>query len=369
MKKICMVVFLLASLCICSLAMARDVDGVDVFAGNSLSMIASVDVSSLVNNKMVYENLDEGKWDSILVMLWIVFAAYYGEDTLELLGELDVDYRKDIKSIVFAGDMDGHACFLFDSTKSANDVWGKIMVSSSSRERSWTATAPVCTTEACAKARKHGKYDVVTFKKPYKKAVTGVLLSDERILFCDKGFDTNTVLDNVANPKTLKAADGVLYTAYSQTSAKADVRVAAKMTDVWRKDAAMLKLSDSISAADAEAFSLSADLKKGSVLDARVLAKSDKIASDAAAILQKEVASRISDPSLSSAIKVAASKKYLTLRMNLDDDQVVKVATWADKATDDFIEKSVKPLEGFAEAILIGVAILSIFSGNRGGWQ
>ena len=37
----------------------------------------------------VYENLDEGKWDSILVMLWIVFAAYYGEDTLELLGELD----------------------------------------------------------------------------------------------------------------------------------------------------------------------------------------------------------------------------------------------------------------------------------------
>ncbi len=55
MKKICMAACLAASLGICSLAMAKDIDGVDVFAGNSLSAIVNMDVPSIANNQLVYD--------------------------------------------------------------------------------------------------------------------------------------------------------------------------------------------------------------------------------------------------------------------------------------------------------------------------
>jgi len=303
MKKTCMAACLAISLGFCSTAMAKDIDAVDVFAGNSLSAIAYADISSLVNSKIINDAMDatgSNKNGSVMA-------------GLDELAKLGIDYKKDIKSAVIAVDVDMHSCMVIDASKSVKALWDKEMT----REGS-SVTA-------------YGNYQIVN-----ENGANGVLLSDKRVLICEGAFNIQTVLDNVAKPKALKSTDKVLYTAYSQTSAKADIRVAGKMIDSLRGDAAKARIKDGnivVSAADAESISVSLDFKKGISLDARALGKSDKIAADAAAILNMKVAPFLSDPSLGemglgflpSVVKIASSKKYLTVNVDMNDDQVTSI--------------------------------------------
>ena len=298
MKKICMGACLVASLGFCSLAMAKDIDAIDVFAGNSLFVIASADISSLANNQTVHD----------LIVASGDKGIYSGTRELAKYG---VDYKKDIKSVVLAIDVNRHSCFVFDTSKSIKDGWNQFV----QKEH--------------FSSEKYGNYDVVAVEDDGK----AVLLSDKRLLFCEPDFDTNRVLDNVAKPKTLKATDSVLYTAYSQTSAKSEVRIAGKMVDFIRREVTEVSISDgnvSVSAADAEAVSVSFSMKKGASLDVRVLTKSDKVAADAASIVNKQYVPMLSDPALAreglgflaSVVKVASSKKYLTVNVKLTADHV-----------------------------------------------
>ena len=297
MKKTCMAACLAISLGFCSTAMAKDVDAIDVFAANSLTAIAYWDISSLVNNKMLSDLYKDDD------------GASAG---LETLAKLGIDYKKDIKGVVAAFDLEMRYCCVVDASKSLKSAWDKELADASNLST-------------------YGSYQIASTED-----VNAVLLSDKRMLVCGNGFDIHTVLDNVAKPKSLKNTDKVLYTAYSQTSAKADVRVAGKMVPTLRKDLASARLSYGdivVSAADAEALSVSIDLKKGAVIDARVLGKSDKIAADAATILNKQIAPILSDPSLGemglgflpSVLKIGSSAKYLTVNVDMNKDQVATI--------------------------------------------
>lgn len=296
MKHLTVATCLALSLGFCTNAMAKDVDGIDILSGKDFIGVASVNVQSLITNKMISDSMTQMGANP---------EALFDLDQLKAYG-LD---KKDIKTIDVAMTDNGDACAIVDTTvslKTAKDLDAK-------------------------KATSATDYNGYTILKLSDYSAS--YLSDTRLLFCDDEIDIKPSLDNIAKNKPLKSRDKVLSDAYAKTSSKADVRVAAKMTDKLRTELTQYKITSnnvSVGAADAQTLSLSIDFNKGLLVDASALAKSDEMAQTAVNVIKANIDPYLSAPELNElgigfvkdAVSVSANKKNVNASLKFSDEQM-----------------------------------------------
>ena len=284
-----------------------ETSSIDLFVGDFMG-VATVDTVKLAANSMIGKAIDDNAKQDTVQKILASLSAY------------GIDYKKDIGMITAAATDKGDFCFSVDAKKSLADTVKKY-----AEQEKANLTA----------ADRNG-VTVYTEKDGTRVA----LVSDTRLLACEKGLDIFPIIDNAkaAKPKLLKDRDSAVYKAYSATPKSADIRVGAKMTQNLRTAYGNLSLDDgagkTIALGDAQTVSLSIDFSKGLAVEVAAQTKSAEKASAGEAILAKQVGGLLSDPAmeqlglgfLGKAVKFTANKTDLKGVISLTNDQIAQIA-------------------------------------------
>ena len=281
------------SLSLSTQAMAKDLDSIDILAGDFMS-VGSINVKKVVNNKLVDD------------------AVQSNADALKTINELKalgIDYKKDIDMVTVALDDKGHGCSVINGSKPIKPAYD-----------AYIANKQVASEE----------YKGVVI---YDGEIA--FLSDKRMLVCNR-FDIKPSIDNFKadKPKSLKERASTIYNMYNLTSKSADIRIGGKMTKSLRDRGKAYKLDSvdgsSIGVTDIDAAAVSVSLASG--IDVTVVAqvKSADVATAGAKILNDTITPLLSDPSLEQlglsflgkAYKSSADKKNIKANVKLSDAQI-----------------------------------------------
>lgn len=284
-----------------------ETSSIDLFVGNFMG-IGSVDTVKLAANKMIDDAITKNAKQSDV------------QDILNALNEYGIDYKKDIGMITVATTENGDFCLAVDAKKSLKDAMAKYVKGEGESLKNSTHKDVTIYTDA--------------------DATTMALVSDMRLVACDKGLDIKPIIDNAkaAKPKLLKDRDSVLYNAYNATPKAADIRVGVKMTKSLSNAYGQYAIDDGadkkIHLSDVEAASLSINLSKGLNVEIMAQIETAKKAAAGEAILTKQIVGLLSDPTieqlglgfLSKAVKFSANKTQLKGVLNLSDDQITTIS-------------------------------------------
>lgn len=305
MKRSIIAAAALLSLTFSASAMAKDLDAIDLFAGDFAGVV-NFDFDKLVANKMIDGAISKN-----------INSSKDAEQILKDLKEAGIDYKKDIDTVAVAVNDNGHACAAIDAKKALNDAF-----------------------TAIAKKDNMTSADYKGMVIYSDKDNSIVLLSDKRILTCENIIDIKPLIDNAKadKPKMLKDREPVIYKAYALTDSSADIRIAGKMTPAIKGYVQSYKLNDgkgnSIALTDAESAAVSVSVSKGLNVAVYATTKSDDKSKAGAAIINEQLSGILSDPSLNElglgfvkdAVKVTADKKNIKATVKFTDEQMTLIS-------------------------------------------
>ncbi len=305
MKRVLMAGALALSMGFATQAMAKDVANIDLFVGD-FAGISTLDMQKLAKNDMLKGLLDP------------YASSDQAGKVLAELKEVGIDYEKDFSAVAIAVNSSGHGCVAIDATKSMAEPWAKVVAKYNLTSSDYAGDVKI--------------YDY--------KGNSIVMLSNSRMLACDKKIDVKPMLDNATSksPKTLKQRDSALFNAYSKSAKSADIRLGAKMTKDLKAKYGTNSIDDgagkAITVSDVDALAVSADFSKGLKLDVVAQTKDAEKAANGAAILTTNIGGILSDPSLkelgldflAKAVSFSSEKTNVKVNVTLSLEQITQIA-------------------------------------------
>ena len=283
-----------------SMAMAADIDPIDIFIGDFAGVV-SLDFDKLASNKMIDDAISKNG------------GAVGANSIIDEIKAAGVDYKKDIDTVTIAVNEKGHVCAVVDGKKSLQAA-----IDYEAKKNNYTASD-------------YNGLSIVS-----DGANSFVLLNEKRLLACEKQFDVKPMIDNAKaeKPKLLKERDATIYKSFQQADKKADIRFGGKMTKHLKERAKSYQLNNaenkSIGASDVESGSVSISFSKGLEVNMIAVAKSDAVAALGASILNENIAGMLDENMLNEmgigfvkkAISVVADKKNVNAKLKFNDSEM-----------------------------------------------
>ncbi|MBO4350803.1 MAG: hypothetical protein J6A01_07665, partial [Proteobacteria bacterium] len=287
-----------------SMAMAADLDPIDVFVGDFAGVV-SLDFDKLVTNKLIDDLITKNA------------APAGGSDIINEFKAAGLDYKKDIDTVTIAVNEKGHVCAVVDGKKSLQGA-----LDYEAKKNNYTASD-------------YNGVSIVT-----DGANSFVLLNEKRLLGCEKQFDVKAMIDNAKaeKPKLLKDRDATIYKSFHQADKKAEIRFGGKMTKHLKDRSQSYKLNNaenkSIAVNDIDSGSVSISLSKGLEVSMIAVAKSDETAALGASIINENLANYLPEDMLKEmnigfvkkAISVVADKKNVNAKIKFNEEEKAKLA-------------------------------------------
>lgn len=292
------------SFAIPSMAMAADLDPVDVFIGDFAGVV-SLDFDKLVTNKLIDDLITKNA------------GPAGGSEIIDEIKAAGLDYKKDIDTVTVAINEKGHICAVIDGKKSLQGA-----LDYEAKKNNYTSS----------------DYNGISIATD--GANSFVMLSEKRLLACEKQFDVKPMIDNTKaeKPKLLKDRDATIYKSFQQSDKKAEIRFGGKMTKHLKDKSQSYKLNnaknESIGASDIDSGSISVSLSKGLEISMIAVSKSDAAAALGASIINENIAGILDENMLNEmgigfvkkAISVAADKKNVNAKIKFSEEEKAKLA-------------------------------------------